>query len=194
MMPAPLRVLMVCTGNVCRSPAAEALLREGLGADSGIEVVSAGTWAPPAAPVSEPVARLLRGSGIDPSLHRSRQLTEQEVRQAHLILGMTREHRAWAVSRVPAALRRSFTLLEFARIARAVPSETLGGRTASTADRLAALIAAAPRHRRAHAEPDDIEDPIGRDDAVNAEVYGIIAAAVDSLVEAIRPGRADPGA
>jgi protein-tyrosine-phosphatase len=91
-----MHVLLVCTGNTCRSPMAEALLREALasrGADR-ITVSSAGTGAWDGAPVSEGAYLVGLEHGLDLSTHRARLLTRELVRSADLILTMSAHHRA----------------------------------------------------------------------------------------------------
>lgn len=177
---------MVCTGNICRSPAAELLLADELGPDTDVEVWSAGTRPVMHAPVSGPIAELLRAVGSDPSLHRAERLTVTDVLDADLVLGMTREHRSAAVALVPEALRRSFTLLDFAQLAAEVPPADLDATaTAPTpAARLAALVDLAPRYRST-GEQSDIDDPYGQDRAVNARVFEQIREAITTIVRAI---------
>ncbi|MBK9697988.1 MAG: hypothetical protein IPO80_11610 [Propionibacteriaceae bacterium] len=64
--PEAVRVLMVCTGNICRSPAAQLLLGSSLADASDITVASAGTMALVGEPVSAPIGNLLLGRGVDP--------------------------------------------------------------------------------------------------------------------------------
>ena len=88
------RILLVCTGNICRSPLAAALLDRALaqrGID-GIEVGSAGTGAWDGAPEGAYLVGLERG--LDLSAHRARLLTRELVEDADLILTMARHHRA----------------------------------------------------------------------------------------------------
>jgi protein-tyrosine phosphatase len=173
-------LLAVCDGNVCRSPAAEYLLRAGL--PSGYSVASAGTGAAVGLAVHPEIAGLLAARGIDASSFAARQLTADLIREAGLILVMTRRERAWTVEEVPQALPRSFTLREFARLAAA-------GRAAGEAGGTAELIAWAAQHRSeyraAHGADDDIADPYGRGHAAYVTAFDAIATAVGLVCAAL---------
>src|SRR5204862_181128 len=90
------RILLVCTGNICRSPLAAALLERAL-TERGIEgiaVASAGTGAWDGAPVSEGAYLVGLERKLDLSGHRARLLTRELVESAELVLTMARHHRA----------------------------------------------------------------------------------------------------
>lgn len=122
----PFRILTVCTGNICRSPQAEQLLRARFAAAHAAagpdapwelpEVSSAGTRALVGEPMTEQAAKLSFKNGGDPIGHAGRLLTAALVEEADLILAMSREHRAYVAKLVPSASRRTFTLREFARV------------------------------------------------------------------------------
>lgn len=91
-----MHILFVCTGNTCRSPIAEALLREALvsrGVDQ-VTVASAGTGAWDGAPASEGAYLVGLERGTDLSGHRAQLLTRDLVKSADLILTMSGHHRA----------------------------------------------------------------------------------------------------
>jgi protein-tyrosine-phosphatase len=89
-------ILFVCTGNTCRSPTAEALLREALAARGldQVTVASAGTGAWDGAPASEGAYLVGLEHGLDLSEHRARMLTRDIARGADLILVMSGQHLA----------------------------------------------------------------------------------------------------
>lgn len=110
-------ILTVCTGNICRSPMAEYLLRQQLGPDSEGRVSSAGVYATNGQPASEEAVRALAERGIDASAHRSRMLTRPMAEEADYILVMTRSHQDAICSQWPdlAAKVRGITAFRVAR-------------------------------------------------------------------------------
>ncbi|MGC5629257.1 low molecular weight phosphatase family protein [Georgenia sp. Z1344] len=184
-----LRILTVCTGNICRSPAAERLLRHRFGAGSGIEVTSAGVGALVGAPIDEPVVRLLTDRGVDTTDFAARALTERIASSSDIVLTATREHRAAVVEVAPALVRRSFTLLELARLVGQVDEADLvarAGDDATPAARLKALAALAARHRvQVPRELDDVADPYRGSPEEYRVAIDAVAEAVDTIADRV---------
>ncbi|MEO0080087.1 MAG: hypothetical protein ABIK44_05370 [candidate division WOR-3 bacterium] len=98
-------VLVVCTGNSCRSPMAAGYLAKLLEGER-VLVGSAGTAAPEGSPPTAFAVEVAAGLGVDISGHRARQLTRDMILSADLILVMERQHRDWIGERAPEALPR----------------------------------------------------------------------------------------
>ncbi|HET9127673.1 MAG TPA: hypothetical protein VFN73_06300 [Propionibacteriaceae bacterium] len=180
------RILVLCTGNVCRSPVAEHLLSSALGA--GFEVASRGTQAWPGQPFAPEMAALLHERmGMAVGTRGAVRLTPADVRAADLVLGMERGHRAAAVRMHPAAVRRAFTLTEFARLASAIepPPVSVAGRDQAMAD---AVGRAHQGRRPVPPELDEIVDPIGQPAAVYEAVFDQIDVAVRRIARVIGAG------
>ena len=97
----------------------------GAGAAAGILVESAGTWGHEGAPMEEHAAEVLLEHGADPEGFRGRELLDEHVIRADLVLTATRDHRAQVVSMGHSAGLRTFTLKEFTRLVRAIDAATL---------------------------------------------------------------------
>lgn len=105
------RILVLCTGNICRSPMAEALLRrqmQSLGRK--VEVRSAGVGALRNFPADAPAQELMRARGLDISSHRARQVTPELARWADLILVMESGQREALLDIDPAARGKTYLL------------------------------------------------------------------------------------
>lgn len=186
-------VLAVCTGNICRSPAVELLLRDRLGAH--VDVVSAGVGAVVGAPVSAPMAALLEQAGVRTEGFAAQQLTRELVREASLVLALTRKHRSAVVRLEPAALRRTFTLRELARL---VALADQVGLPEDPAGRVTDLIARAQRSRAVagavlpedRADEDDVIDPWQGDDGLYARSWAQLTPAVDVIAAVLAPPEA----
>jgi protein-tyrosine phosphatase len=173
-------ILAVCTGNVCRSPAVERLLANKLGPTASVS--SAGTHALVGQPISEPMAALLRDSGVKSDSFEARRLSEQMLKEADLILSMTRAQRGLVVELWPAAVRRTFTLREFARLLSRVDPSVLPSGTAADRLRTALPLAGAERGReRRSPDEDDVVDPFRLSNTVYAGSFAQIVSAVDSI-------------
>ncbi|GIG38803.1 arsenate reductase/protein-tyrosine-phosphatase family protein [Cellulomonas phragmiteti] len=182
----PARILAVCTGNICRSPAVERLLAARL-AGTDVQVASAGTHAVVGHPVSAPMIPLVTAAGADADGFAAQQLTADLIREADLVIALTRTHRSAIVELVPAAVRRTFTLRELERLVAHVDPQALhdAGDTPGARVRALPALAAGVRHV-AGAGPDDVVDPIGGSEAVYRASYDELAPAVDSLAAALR--------
>lgn len=111
-------ILTVCSGNVCRSPLAELLLRQGLASLPDVIILSSGTVALIGQGMPDDGQSVARELGVEPGEHRAHRLVVEQVHDAGLVLAMAREHRAAVVELFPRAARRAFTLTDFANIAR----------------------------------------------------------------------------
>ncbi|RNM17325.1 low molecular weight phosphatase family protein [Nocardioides pocheonensis] len=170
---APFRVLFVCIGNVCRSPVGERLLASRLPPDR-FEVSSAGVGAMIGYAMSKYAAEELRTYGGDPTGFAARQLTPHIVEASDLVLTATRELRSQVLAELPTALRRTFTILEFAALV-----EQAEGSTPHE------LVKWAGAHRSlvAHLEQ-DVPDPYRR----GPEAHAHAAATIDVAVQQIAKG------
>ncbi|MBN1178285.1 MAG: low molecular weight protein arginine phosphatase [Anaerolineae bacterium] len=91
----PKSILIVCTGNLCRSPMAEVLLQAHLAADplrAHWHAGSAGVWATDDRPASPHAVAVMAERGLDLTHHRARLVTPGLMHTSHLILGMTPSH------------------------------------------------------------------------------------------------------
>jgi protein-tyrosine phosphatase len=170
-----LGILVVCTGNTCRSPMAEVLLRHHLAA-AGVDlaVESAGTLGWGDRPATDKAVAVMAEHGVDLSGHVSRRMDTAMVNAADLVVAMTRVH-AWAVvAREADAAERTFLLDEAVRLGTAV-----GPRGHED---LAAWVAELDRRRPpdrplGHAR-EEVADPAGEDLAT----YRATAARLDRSI------------
>jgi len=151
-------VLFVCTGNQCRSPMAEALLRSKLPPACGIEVDSAGTIGDGTPPPDNAV-KVMEDAGLDISERPSRPLDPRTLEAADLVVTMSRQHLVDVVTTHPPVLERAFTFADLLDRAATAgprrPDETV----AAWARRLSAGRTTVSILQLPSAA--DIEDPIG---------------------------------
>jgi protein-tyrosine-phosphatase len=193
-------ILVVCTGNICRSPMAEGLLRQRL-FERGIldvDVESAGVAGWEDSPATSEAVKAVAEYGVDISEHLARRLSGSMADRADLIIAMCEEH-ADAVARLlPEAAPRTFTLKELVNLLDDVslppidPTEPEHVR-----DRLDQVVSGADALRFAGARhlPDpDIADPLG----LGLEAYRATAwelgELVDRLMAAVFPDEQAPPA
>ncbi|TQC45031.1 protein tyrosine phosphatase [Rhodococcus sp. WS4] len=172
-----MHVLFVCTGNVCRSPTAERLtaaFAEELGL-TDLTAESAGTRAMVGHPMEPTAAQVLEGLGGDPSGFTARRLTEDLTVDADLVITMTERQRDKVLALAPEQLMKTFTLKEAARLAVAAEAKTV-----------AELAAARPKHRP-EVTPEDISDPIGKDEDTFLAIGSEIAELLGLLTRSVRP-------
>lgn len=172
-----MRVLFVCTANICRSAYAELMTRHVLGGDSPVEVGSAGTHGYVDHPLDVPMAAQLRSRGVDPDGFRSRRLTSHMVSEADLVLTAEVAHRGRILEDQPEAFRKVFTI---GQLARALDDADAGrGHPTRAGDLLGQLGASA----RPPVSADDVLDPYRRGEEAAARA----AEHIDALVRRVLP-------
>lgn len=170
-----MRILFVCTGNICRSPTAERLSTasaEQMGIPN-FAASSAGIHAVIGHPVHRFAAEVLIGLGGDPANFAARQLTPRIAADTDLVLTMTAAQRTAVLELAPRQFRKTFTLGEASLLA-----ATYGAHTVAD---LAPLRLHLPEH-----QPVEIADPIGQDLAA-FEAIGEQIAALLPPVLTLRP-------
>ena len=174
-------IMIVCTGNLCRSPMAAALLARRLAVlGVTVPVRSAGMLAYGNPPFPE-VVSVMASYGIEIASHRSRVATADDLAGASLVLAMTREHLRYAVTTEPGAWPRAFTLKEIVRRGEQIgprrPGEPFDDwieRVHAGRDRMSLL---------GYSAEDDVADPTGGPLHAYAETAGLLDRLVSRLAE-----------
>lgn len=188
-------ILTVCTGNICRSPLAELLIRAGLSNYDGVVVTSAGTGALVGHRMPDQAQVIARDLGVAaPEAHVARALTIDQLRDSNLVIALSREHRRAIVEMLPRGARHTFTLRELSRLLENVDDgEFLEMRALAPEDvsgRLHELVEIAASRRGLvrppeHPEDDDVLDPYRRNDAAYQESANQVVPAVSVLLAQI---------
>lgn len=180
----PLRVLFICTGNICRSPMGEYLLRHRAERDDlPVLSLSAGLTLVDEPPPGHALT-VLGNAGIDASGHRSRRLTPELVGATDLVIGMTGRHAKEAAVADMDAIGRIATLKEWAQWAHSRPrqdGEPVRDYLASlTAGRSSAMVGTAgPAY--------DVDDPYKRRKKFYVKALNEIDEALSRLVGGLFP-------
>lgn len=194
------RILVVCTGNICRSPLAVELLRARLPAafpghdTTSIEVTSAGTVAVDGNAIEPAAVEQADRLGVgDARAHRARRLLPEHIERADLVIAMAREHTDAVAAAVPRARRRTFTLVELTRTLEAVAADEASVRPdpigdGTLAEFLRSAVEAAGVCRiqplgRGHGF--DIEDPFRRKTVIYRRSADAVAQNVDRMLAAL---------
>ena len=184
-------ILFVCTGNQCRSPVAEVLVRrlldERFGSEHAVrfDVSSAGTQAVRGEPIDALTRAELVAVGLDDeaSFPDSTPLSVDAISSADLVLTAERAHRGIVVQQAPTALGKTFCLREFARLMASVECDGLPGDPVALAR--AAVVAARNNRGLIPSVPpseDDIADPRGLDRAAHHAAAGVISSALAQIL------------
>lgn len=179
--------LVVCTGNVCRSPIAEGLLRNAMRARFGGDhpaVSSAGTQGLEGRPAMPDSVAAATERGVDIAGHVARALSPSMVDDATLVVTMAHEHNDEIARFGADAQAKTFTLKEVVRLLESLPPVPEG----AGADTLASRRDAADAARRAgftgNPADDDIADPLG----LPLDTYRAVAWELDEWVRRLDAG------
>lgn len=184
-------VVIVCTGNIIRSPYAASLLqaRSEMVLPGRVVVASAGTEAREGRPVEARTLDSLARHGIDVPTTRSTRLRTRTLTQSDLVLGASVEHVTYAMTMSPSILHRTFTLTGLAAILKDMPTDFVR-EAGNPVESMRAIIRRAAFHRSLGMGAKDIMDPYGQSDAVHAvmvdQVEGAVAGVADGLFTAVR--------
>ena len=194
-----LKIIAVCTGNVCRSPLAEQLLSKSL-AGLDVRVFSAGTRAREGMAMTKETADVAVSYGASAESverHAAKTLTYESLATVDLALAMAREHRREIVELNPSLTRRTFTLRELSRLSAEISDQALLAEAAlvpelsSPSSRLTAMLALVASRRGTTFRPggieeDDIEDPYRRSLRTYERSAGQLTAALPPVERLIR--------
>jgi protein-tyrosine phosphatase len=179
-------ILVVCSGNICRSPIAEGLLRRAMDrpGSEAPSIRSAGTIAMEGTPATHEAIAAARDRGVDIKAHRARRLTDPMIGDADLLVCMAAEHREEIAERAPEATDRTFTLKELTRLLEldTSPSDLRGRVAAAATARADGAVTEVDRFN------EDVVDPLG----MPLESYLAIAFELEEWTQRLAVGLLGP--
>ena len=185
-------ILVMCTGNICRSPMAEGLLRDGLRArfdDTAPTVSSAGTAGLEGNPAMAESVKAAAELGSDISAHRARALTRTMPQDADLVICMAAEHRDDVIRLANDAAATTFTLKELVRLLDQLPP-VFDGEPDDIVGRVAEAQAVRSGGFAGNPYDEDVVDPLG----MPLESYRAIAWELDQWIGRLLNGLYGPAA
>ncbi|MGP9617263.1 arsenate reductase/protein-tyrosine-phosphatase family protein [Arthrobacter sp. AOP36-A1-22] len=187
------KILAVCTGNICRSPFVERYLQRELEqlAPGAFQITSAGTGALVGQPMDQRAAESLKRAGGSAGGFLARQLTEAHLKDADFVLALTEGHRSAVVSMSPRMLKRAYTVREFARVLEVIAAAGSdlhrGGGLEEVRARWNELPKVAARHRYEARElvpgGNDVIDPYRESTAVYQQMTDELLPALQGIVD-----------
>lgn len=182
-----MKVLFVCTGNICRSPMGE-LMFPLFFHDDSITTDSAGVQGLIDNPIDPSSARLMQADGIDPSAFRSKRLTPQLAMDSDLILCFTEHQRKKIVELAPRIRSRTFLLTDFADLcAYCAKNGLIEGDTLE--DRLDSVLASASLVRPMLSPAHDIDDPYRKEFEAFETAHQQIGESFATIAAALEPAK-----
>ena len=183
-MTSAIDILVVCTGNACRSPMGAVLLQHRLD-EHGLEarVRSAGTM-PWSSGVTDDARAVMEEYGLVVDGHGKQELTTELVDATDLVLGMTRNHVAYTVRRFPDVRDRTFMVGELVRLGRDVGPRRSGEAVRDWAERVSAARAGDGAHGRS---TDEVDDPAGEPIDVYRRTATLLDRSSTAIVELLTP-------
>lgn len=176
-----MNVLFVCTGNLCRSPMAEALFSLIVRSrrHPEINVASAGTWAAKGSRATPDALDVLSAVGVDASAHRSKPLRRRHIEEADVIVAMTSVHATEIQEKVPDSGRKVVLMKEIREIGMPELPPDL-----PVDERLKHFLTAKrPHWRRAL----DLDDPMGLPRVAYIRCIKEVWDGVEALADALLP-------